>query len=63
MKILKHGNPKKINPQYTGACTRCGCEVLCEYNEVIGFTDSRNESYYHVLCPECGTSIYLDLVK
>ena len=50
MKILKHGCK---HPQYIGKCENCGCEVLCEANE-IGNDIKGNKI---VICPECNAVI------
>lgn len=52
MKILKHGDHRRIYDTKTFRCGHCGCEF--EANKTEYKCDTQyNEIYYYCVCPEC----------
>lgn len=58
MKILEHGNPKKLNATKIFKCSLCGCKFEADKNEYYYSGSQYNEGYYCCKCPECGKSAY-----
>jgi hypothetical protein len=55
MKIIKHGNKKKV---LKGECSTCGCKIECESAEAATLIDRDTTSdcaTQYVRCPECKT--------
>ena len=57
MKILEHGNPKKLDAPKIFKCFYCGCKFTADRKEYIAGTQY-NYSYYYCKCPECGMFAY-----
>lgn len=48
IKILRHGNKKRI------VCGVCGCIFLCEKSDLSCRQTGPNEDETFVICPDCG---------
>ena len=49
IKVIEHGN----HPYHRGTCTKCGCKVQCDPEDVMHDGDITGSPMY-VICPECG---------
>lgn len=54
IKVIEHGN----HPYHRGTCTKCGCKVQCDPEDVMHDGDITGSPMY-VICPECGERIML----
>ncbi len=52
--IIKHGNI----PTYGGTCTRCGCEIVCNTEDLLRDSQTTNMQQF-VYCPDCGEKIII----
>lgn len=55
MKVIRHGDPDKVDPIYQGTCTRCNCVMECRLSELenvrqIHTGECKIGSY---VCPDC----------
>lgn len=57
MKIIKRGNPKKVDI-FTLTCNNCFCVFQCEEKETIKTGIGCFETNRTVECPECKANIY-----
>lgn len=52
--IIKHG----IIPVYYGTCSRCGCQISCQTEDLLK-DNSTSGMQMFVYCPDCGEKIII----
>ena len=52
VKILRHGNRRKVEILYEFTCPTCGCQGTFEPSDL-----SRDRDGEYIICPECGKFI------
>ena len=58
MKILEHGDLKKLNDTKIFKCSCCECKFEADKNEYHYSGQQYNEFHYFCKCPECGKFAY-----
>lgn len=55
-KIIKKGDPRKIDPTLRGKCRTCGCEFELPRSEATYWCDQRDNdaSGHYATCPQEG---------
>lgn len=56
MKIIQHGDPKKLKElaaTKTFRCASCGCVFEADWNEYTETTIRKKKSIFSCECPEC----------
>lgn len=57
IRIIKHGNKKRVT------CSYCGCIFTYEKEDVVVKDYGRNDVAYTVSCPDCGADCIASPLK
>ena len=58
MKILKEGDPGRLENSRRFECPACGCVFVANEGEYRRDVDLRNETTLTCECPTCGRKVY-----
>lgn len=59
MRVLKEGDPDRLDPAYKIECRKCGCLFECRRSETeTGYDQREGGSWCKVSCPSCKTPLF-----
>jgi len=62
IKIIKHGNLDKADPEMHGVCRSCGCEFFCresDAKEAVSSWQVEEDPTFFIACPTCKRRVNL----